>query len=307
MFHIMCCINDAYVQHCVVMLASLFDNNKSSQFCIHVFSFSLNTESIRILRSFVIQNSQNIEIKIMDVPDIEFPNINGHYISAEAYIRLFVPGSLDKSIDKILYMDVDMVVVGDITELFEIDLGDNLLGAIMDTPKKNRNQRLGIPVEYGYFNSGLLMINLNKWVELDITSKCVQYIKEHATLIYQHDQDVLNAVAFNMWQRIPFKWNMLNSFFYTPPYIALEYREEVEESYKNVRIAHFSGAVKPWHSWCRHPYYKKYYEYLSKTPFHGYKPSLKMQWNSYRFPKNIMAIIGISSVLGRIINRKYIN
>lgn len=307
MFHIMCCINDAYVQHCVVMLASLFDNNKSSNFCIHVFSFSLNTESITILRSFVEQNSQNIEIKIIAKPNVEFPNINGHYISADTYIRLFVPETLDKSIDKILYMDVDMVVIGDISDIFKVDLGNNLLAAIMDTPKKNRNERLGIPQEYGYFNAGLLMINVQKWKELGLTSKCIQFITEHSSLIRQHDQDVLNALAFNMWQRIPFKWNMLNSFFYTPPFIASEYIKEMEECYKDVRIAHYSGAVKPWHTWCRHPYYSMYYKYLAKTPFKDFKPTLKVQWNSYKFPKNVMAILGISSILGKFLNRKYLN
>lgn len=303
MNHVLCCINDAYAQHCAVLLASLFENNKSSDFHIHIFSFSLSSEAKEKLNMVVESYGQTLSVDVINMPSFELPNLGTHYISAETYIRLFVPQYLDESIDKILYLDVDMIVVGSIRELLEIDLEDNLIGAIMDSPVEGRNERLNIPNEYGYFNAGLLLINLKKWRILDFTSKCIEYICRNANLIVQHDQDVLNAVAYKQWKRISFKWNMLNTFFLHPPKINSELLEEVKACKKDVRIAHFTGTIKPWTAWIRHPYGKEYYKYIRYTPWKGYRPSLKKQWEAYSFPKNLLAILGISNVVNSILEK----
>lgn len=303
MNHILCCINDAYAQHCAVLLASLFENNKDSVFHVHIFSFALNEKSKEKLDIVTESYGQTLSIDVIKMPSFELPNLNAHYISAETYIRLFVPQYLDGYIDKILYLDVDMVVVGSVKELFEIDLENNLLGAIMDSPMEGRNERLYIPNEYGYFNAGLLLINLKRWREQDFTSKCIDFIHRNAKLIVQHDQDVLNALAFKQWKRIAFKWNMLNTFFLHPPKIYSALVKEVIDSKKDVRIAHFTGSVKPWTAWTRHPYSKEYYKYIQYTPWKGYKPSLKKQWKAYSFPKNLLAILGISNVINHIIEK----
>lgn len=301
MNHILCCINDAYAQHCAVLLASLFENNKDVDLTIHVFSFSLNEESQDKLRNITKSYNQEISIQIINKPIFELPNLNNHYISAETYIRLFAALYLDSSIDKILYLDVDMVVVGSIKELLSLDLSNKLIGAIMDSPEKGRNQRLNIPNKYGYFNAGVLLINLKKWREENYTQKCIDYICKNASLIVQHDQDVLNALAFNQWLRIDFKWNMLNTFFLYPPRIDSGLRETLNKSKNDTRIVHFSGGVKPWTAWTRHPYSHKYYEYIDFTPWRGYRPSLRQKWNAYTFPKNLLAIMGISNFICKII------
>lgn len=301
MNHILCCINDEYTQHCAVLLASLFENNKDLDFYIHIFSFALNDKSKEKLKMVVESYGQVLNVDVINMPSFELPNLGGHYISAETYIRLFVPQYLDESIDKILYLDVDMVVVGRVKELFEIDLEDNLICAVMDSPMEERNERLNIPKEYGYFNAGLLLINLRKWKDTDFTSKCIEYIHRNANLIVQHDQDVLNALAYKLWKRIAFKWNMLNTFFLHPPKITKELEKEVLDAKRDVRIAHFTGSVKPWTAWIRHPYGKEYYKYVQFTPWKGYKPSLRKQWAAYSFPKNLLAILGISNIINHII------
>ena len=301
MNHILCCINDAYAQHCGVLLASLFENNRDLKFHVHIFSFCLNKASKENLSSVATSYHQTLSIQVIDKPDFELPNLDGHYISAETYIRLFVPQYIDSSIDKILYLDVDMVVVESVKELLAVDLKDNLVGAIMDSPMQGRNNRLEIPEKYGYFNAGLLLINLRKWREENFTEKCIDYICNNASLIVQHDHDVLNALAYDQWLRIPFKWNMLNTFFLFPPRINVELANEVKECKKDVRIAHFTGTVKPWTAWTRHPYGGLYYKYIKHTPWRGYRPSLSVQWKAYRFPKNLLAILGISNIVNLLI------
>ena len=101
MNHILCCINDEYTQHCAVLLASLFENNKDLDFYIHIFSFALNDKSKEKLKMVVESYGQVLNVDVINMPSFELPNLGGHYISAETYIRLFVPQYLDESIDKI--------------------------------------------------------------------------------------------------------------------------------------------------------------------------------------------------------------
>ena len=75
--HVMCTINDAYAQHCAVLLASLFENNKDLSFHIHVFSFSISEDSRKRLESLVRSYGQSISVGIIQMPDIQLPNLGG--------------------------------------------------------------------------------------------------------------------------------------------------------------------------------------------------------------------------------------
>lgn len=294
---IVCNINEAYVQHCGVMLCSLFMNNKDIHFRVHILHFSISQQAQVELSEFV--ESLNGEISFYKVNKLEFelPNVQNHYISAETYLRLFISNYVPSYIEKVLYLDVDMVVLGKIDELVNTDLENCLLGAIEDSPNADRQKRLELPDKYGYFNAGVLLLNLKYWREHQVMEKSISFIKRSSEKIRQHDQDVLNVVADGHWKRISFKWNMLNTFFFRHPVVEDKYLKEVEDCKRDVRIAHFSGGVKPWMAWEKHPYYKEYYKYLKYTPWRGYKPSLKQQWKAYKFPRNILRILGIDRML----------
>lgn len=295
--NIVCNINDAYVQHCGVMLCSLFMNNKDEHFKVHILHFSISKQSQSILADFVRSFGNEIYFYQVGKLGFELPNLNGHYISAETYLRLLITDYVPNEINKILYLDVDMAVMGSIRELIDTNMENFLLGAIQDSPNQLRQERLNIPQENGYFNAGVLLLNLAYWREHHITEKSIAFIKEHPEKIRQHDQDVLNVVSEGHWKRIPYKWNMMNTFFFRKPVVEEQHIEELVECKKDVRIAHFSGGVKPWMAWEKHPYHKEYYKYLAFTPWKGYKPSLAQQWKSYKFPRNILSVLHIDRIL----------
>lgn len=294
---IVCNMNDAYVQHCGVMLCSLFMNNREEHFRIHILHFSISKQSQSVLTEFVRSFENEIFFYQVGELDFELPNLKSHYISAETYLRLLITRYVPASIKKILYLDVDMIVTGSIQELVDTPLDGYLLGAIQDSPNPSRQERLNIPKENGYFNAGVLLLNLTYWREYHFTETSIAYIKEHPDKIIQHDQDVLNVVSKGHWKRIPFKWNMLNTFFFRHPVVDNQFLEELEISKRDVRIAHFSGGVKPWMAWEKHPYHKEYYKYLKYTPWKGYRPSLSQQWKAYKFPRNILALLQIDKFL----------
>ncbi len=187
-----------------------------------------------------------------------------------------------------------MVAVGSVKELFATPLSDNLLAAVMDAPKEGRNERLGIPERFGYFNAGLLLINVEKWLELNITRKCVDFIRTKSDLIVMHDQDVLNALAYDKWTKLSYKWNIFNAYFLHTPSSA-----EVREAMGDVRIVHFCGPVKPWIAWVAYGFI--YDKYIKFTPWMRWRRSAFASMNVYKFPKNILAVSGAASLLVSLI------
>lgn len=299
--NIVCSINGAYVQHCGVMLCSLFMNNKNEHFIVHIFHFSITEKAQSVLADFVRSMGNEIYFYKVGRLDFELPNLKCHYISAETYLRLMITDYVPSEINKVLYLDVDMVVMGSIRDLIDINMEGSLLGAIQDSPNQLRQERLNIPTGNGYFNAGVLLLNLKYWREHHITEKSIAFIKEHPERIRQHDQDVLNVVSEGRWKRISFKWNMLNTFFFRHPVVEGKFLHELEESKRDVRIAHFSGGVKPWMAWEKHPYHKEYYKYLRYTPWKDYKPSLRQQWKAYKFPRNVLNVLRIDRIIFKII------
>lgn len=297
-YNIMININDAYAQHCCVMLCSLFENNRHLKFHIHIFSFDLSKNAQELLNSFTEKYGNKICFYILSSLDIEFPNVENHHVSKEAYLRLFAPRYLDDSLDKILYLDVDLLVLKNIEELYSIDLKDKLIAAIEDYPIADRCKRLRIPADYGYFNSGVMLINLTLWRKYKITEQAYSILVRNDIILLQHDQDILNLIAYDKWLRLPFKWNVLDIFFFDyTPYDKKYYKEIAHSLKEDTGIMHFAGPLKPWIAWFPNPFYRHYYKYLSKTPWKGYTPSIKMQWRAYPFPRNLMTILKIDRVL----------
>lgn len=290
-------INDLYSQHCCVTLCSLFENNKGHKFHIHIFSFDISEKNQKLIRDFTEKYGNEVSFYFFNDKGIRFPNIGNNHISRETYIRLFSPDFLPSDIDRILYLDVDLLVMKDIEELYNTEMEDCVIAGIEDYPQEDRPKRLGIPAECGYFNAGVMMINLKMWRKFNLTPASKEILNNTKIELKHHDQDVLNMLCHDKWKRIPFRWNILDVLFYDISAYEQKYQDEIKKDISNPCIIHFSGIVKPWKAWSAHPYYKYYYHYLSKTPWKGFKPSIKSQWNSYGFPRNVLTILKLDRIL----------
>lgn len=297
MLHILININNAFSQHCCVTLCSLFENNKKHKFHIHIFSFDINKKNQEKIKAFTESYGNIVSFYILEEKNICFPNTKTHHVSREAYIRLFSAEYLQKDIKYILYMDVDILVLHDINELFSLQMGNNIIGAIEDYPLTERYTRLNIKPNFGYFNSGVMLINLDEWRKNMITQKAINILNNKSVYLKHHDQDILNMLCYDKWIRIPFKWNILDVFFYDIEPYEEKHKSEIKKDILKPYIIHFSGTIKPWKAWTPNPYYKYYYLYLSKTPWKGFKPTMKSQWNSYKFPRNVLTILKLDRIL----------
>lgn len=201
-------------------------------------------------------------------------------VTQAIYYRLLIPDLLlGENVQKAIYLDCDLMLNADISELWNVELGRNVLAAVAETNEGCRYvsspralrlyKELGIPEKNKYFNSGVLVMNLEEWRKRNITAKVCNYLTENREQVIYHDQDGLNAILWDSWLELPTDWNVMSYLFITEhkhQVINME-KETVEQLRRNPKIVHFTGWKKPWIEECVHPYaslYRKYAQEVGK-------------------------------------------
>lgn len=206
------------------------------------------------------------------------------HITVEAYFRFFIPDLLDKNIDKCLYLDSDILCTGNFEELFEKDLSSYALGMVYDTNYSDIRffNRLQYDMKYGYFNSGVCLINLDYWRKKKIPQKLFNYVSLYPERCWLHDQDAINyvchskilplAVSYNVQRHFwwIYYWKNHNTYSKAIPfwdYIERTKFCEIEAGCNNPVFIHFTSAKKPWLPDTFVPFTKVWRLFLSKTEF----------------------------------------
>ena len=184
------------------------------------------------------------------------------HITKATYYRFFIHEFFSTDVDKVVYLDSDILINDSLVDLYEVDLGHHLLAAVPQIGGSHV-ERLGLPSNSGYFYAGVLVVNLKKWRDDNISQRLIQYSEEHQDIIRWGDQDCLNAIAAGQWLKLSKKFNFYHGF-----------AKEEFAAYKHIKpsIIHYSGSVKPWHHMSSHPYKSLYWQYLRQTPYRSYKP-----------------------------------
>lgn len=191
------------------------------------------------------------------------------HITKAAYFRLFVSELLPTGVNKILYLDSDIVVRKSLNELWNTNLEGCSTGVVHDVNELNHSQsgRLPYPMEKGYFNSGVLLINLDFWREHNMFQKFLDFTQENKDILTLHDQDVLNCVLHDSLKWLPLTYNFENGFVLQPQFInfSSEINLEIEVTKYDPSIIHFASGDKPWKISCYHPYCGVWRHYWRKS------------------------------------------
>lgn len=277
MMHIACNIDSKYTRFCGVLMVSLFENNKNESIKMHILGYHLTNENKKDLLD--ITQSYNNEIQFYDIDETIFA---GFPISEQwpivIYFRLMLPMLIDKSIQRILYLDCDILCRGKLNEFYYMDMDNKTICAKEDILSNYPAlyNRLNYSPLYGYFNSGVILIDLQRWKELNITYKCIEYIQNH--VVKHPDQDALNAVLYKEKKIVDSRWNYLSNFH--TRYISIqEFEEDLYKTkvYYPVLI-HFTGA-KPWSNKCDSPFKKEWITYQGKTKWKNLIPKHTLRQN----------------------------
>jgi len=201
-----------------------------------------------------------------------------HYLTSLTYGKLLIPTLLSEEVEKAIYLDCDLVVNGDLGELWDTDLRDKSLLAVrdrigfVDAPGGISNYReLGIAAGAKYFNAGVLVINLAKWRQEATDERVFSYMRLHRDIIKMEDQEGLNAVLFDDWDELDFRWNWQIPWRgyrrgrNPMPWLPAETGQR--------RIVHFTSSEKPWLPGCDYEEKKCFFEYLDRTEWVGWRVS----------------------------------
>lgn len=255
--NILCATDDKYACYCGIMLTSLFKNNTHRKFSIFLMTDVLSEYNSALFYKLCNVYHANLEIiKVVNYVDItNFPIRKGDHVSLAAYYRLLAPLFLPKSIEKILYLDCDIIVNGFIDDLWNIDIVGNAIAAVIDENYKDERiyNRLNYKYEKMYFNTGVLLINLIHWRKHAIMNKCIHYINNNPHKILFHDQDTLNVVLQDEKILLSPKFNLQTGFLYKASKLG-DIKDDVEANKLSPIIIHYTGPSKPWHEFSQHPY-----------------------------------------------------
>lgn len=206
--------DDNFVQHCGTTIKSITENNRGIIF--YILTEGLTANNAQLLKDVASNNGCCLEFRFVPTDIVKyFPmsKMASNHISVATYYRLFVTTLLPQEVDKIIYLDCDMIIRGSLTPLWNKDLSDTPLAAVYQhngwADHENSWSRLNIPREFGYFNAGCLLLNLDYLRKINFQQLAVNYINEHFDRIISHDQDVLNALFYDKVKMLECKWNYL--------------------------------------------------------------------------------------------------
>ena len=266
-----------YIMPTGVMMTSVCENNRDEKITFHVLIDSSVAERQKneLLQLVGKYDGKAVKFYLIDDNVFEsYPRIGecSPHITKATYYRLFMETILPASIDKVLYVDSDIIITGSLADLWDTELAEHPVAAVtdMDEGDEKRYQWLGYPQSIGYFNAGVLLINLQLWRETNMMEVFVDFMKNHADQIRLHDQDVLNVLFRDSKLTLPLKYNAQNAFFYKQELIQIDlkkYGEQLKEAVKHPVIVHFTLPQKPWIIGCQHPYAKQWEMYRDMTPW----------------------------------------
>ncbi len=255
--HIAIAFDQNYLQPFYALLTSLILNRENSAYHIHLIASGIEEKEREGIRSYIEQNRDAVSFYTIDESVVrEFVLLN-NWTSA-VYYRLFFPLLVPETIDRLLYLDTDIIVLKDLTSLFNSDLENFPLGAVYDNYVKIQ-PRLNITEEGEYFNSGVLLIDLKKWREQKITEKAFDYLRQYPQNILFVDQCALNAVLFKNWKQMSLKYNVLYS--YVPENRS---KAELKEFLADKAIVHYT-LQRPWNMLCKNRLGYLYHFYLRES------------------------------------------
>lgn len=223
-------IDNNYARCMATSIASFCINNKDKNIIVHVIASDLLYKTKVKLKKLA--QDYKIDIIIYEI-DIKYfnnlPTIS--VLSIAAYFRILFPMIL-KNVSTLFYIDADIICLKNVKEFFDINLNDNIIGAVPDLKKLGDERNKILELEnHIYFNSGVLIINIEKWRELNLSEKIIDVINKNKDKIKYEDQDALNIVLKNKVKYIDKKYNCMDI-------------ESIDIN--KIGLLHFAAHPKPW-------------------------------------------------------------
>lgn len=260
--------DDNYAQHAAAVIASILVNNPDNRIRVWILDGGLSAENKQKLS--VYRDFSNYEVSFLNINPDDFKDFpESGYITRAMWYRLKIGTILPNSVQRCLYLDCDTIVNAALDGLFSLDLTGKCAAVGIDCifEKFIKNHRNYFPSDYQYFNSGVILFNLQEWKAQGIEKNILDFVAENPRRLKLLDQTILNIFLRGKTVDFGIKYN----FQFTPKILCETSYSRRREEYRNAApspsIIHFVGDFKPWKIGYNalNPYYKLYLSALSKT------------------------------------------
>lgn len=252
-------IDDQYIPFLAVALKSLIDNSsEKNKYAIKILYTNVSKENMLRIKKY---EKENINIEFVDLngqlEEVQGKLYTRNYFSNTTYYRLFIP-ELYPQYDKALYLDSDTAILTDVADLYNEEIGDNLVAGVPDGAvqtieifQEYVEKVVGVIDYNNYFNAGILVMNLEELRKYKFQEKFL-YLLEKVRFEVAQDQDYLNRLCKGRVKMLDFAWNRM-------PIMG--------ESDKEIKIVHYNLGFKPWY-FDNVPYQEYFWKYAEKTEFY---------------------------------------
>jgi len=258
---IACAVNHSYLLPLAVMLSSLKHHLRPNlPLELYLIHAGIPQPDLAIISSIV----ETYSIALSKEELSAAPHALGY--PSEAAAPLLLAELLPPSLERVLFLDADILVLQDLARLWETPLDDHVLAAVPDfalplcsSPRGVKGwQALGIPHDAPYFNCGVLLIHLQRYREREVNRRVRKYFETTREPIDFLHQEALNAALWDDWKCLDSCWNLLAS------YAGRENDRTSCEGWRRPGIVHFAGRMKPWLAPIGGPFNAPYQEMLGR-------------------------------------------
>lgn len=273
--------DDNFAEFLGISMISLFENNtECDNITIYILDDGIGDDNKEKLNS--IGEKYNRKVIFMPVPNLhELAGVEIHTNSRwslSTFSRLFLEKILPETVEQVIYLDCDILVMDSLEKLFDMDLKGYCCGAVFDCISDGHKANVGLNLDDNYFNSGVMLISLKNWRKENLFMQFTDFINRYNGNTPYVDQGVINGVISRKIKPIDVKYNCYTVLFDFSYEDMLKYRkpskyyseQEVSEAKKNPAIVHFTTSflsLRPWVEGCKHPYAATWIKYKKMSPW----------------------------------------
>ena len=243
-------LNSNYIFPLCVMLHSLSETNRGNHFDIYVVYSSLTDDDFKMMSRALGSADAFIHKVPVDEKIFDSAPVLSR-ISKETYYRLLISELIPDTVDRILYIDPDVVVKKDLSELYNMDMQGNTVAAgthMFGAVRWFNIKRLKLKKDSSYINAGIMLIDVKKWKQDAPVEKVLKFISDNIKMFKLADQDVVNMMFED--SIILFderKYNLDEKIFFAKQF-RIYTREPIDLDWvrENTVIIHYNGSHKPW-------------------------------------------------------------
>ncbi|MSS10121.1 glycosyltransferase family 8 protein [Clostridium sp. WB02_MRS01] len=319
--------DDRFSEILGVSLLSLLENNFEKQISVFIMDSGITNKNKSAIEKMVLQYSsaELTWLTAKNVCDVIEMTVTTDRGSLSQYARLFLDELLPEDMQRVLYLDCDIIINQPIDDLWNIDLQENTIAALDDAFSKYYRDNINLQPDDIMFNSGVMLVDMEKWRGRKVEDRLLAFMTSKNGKVQQGDQGVLNAVLSRETFCFAPRFNAVTIYFDFNYREIIKYRKparfyfetEIEEAMQQPVLIHFTTSFlsrRPWVKGCQHKYVSQWLYYKSKSPwaetplwdYHAPRLTMAMHLFFKITPRRIaISVAGFLQAYGRPLMKKF--